>query len=279
MTLPTFLVIGAMKAGTTSLWTYLQAQPGIFMAEEKELDFFVAEKEWRRGVSWYEAQFAAAPPSAVALGEGSTNYSKHPLFAGVPQRAVSVLPDVRLVYLLRNPVDRMRSHWLHARSAGWEARSFTRAVARDPQYVDISRYGMQLERWLEHVPRERVLIETSERLRNDPVAVLTAILRFLGVDHPVAEPSTTKVHTADELAPPRRAAARTLRSIPGARRLAGVVPEPIRRVYGRATTAELDASAATLSATQEAEVLELFRQDLRHLRALVGEPFDAWGLA
>jgi hypothetical protein len=249
------------------------------MAEEKELDFFVAEKAWQRGVSWYEAQFAAAPPSAVAIGEGSTNYSKHPLFTGVPPRAVSVLPDVKLVYLLRHPVDRMRSHWLHARSAGWETRPFGRAVARDPQYVDVSRYGMQLEQWLEHVPRERVLLDTAERLRADPVAVLTDILRFLGVDAPVADRPTTRVHTAEELAPPRRAVARTLRSIPGARRLAGVVPEPIRRAYGKATTAELDPSGATMPATQETEVLELFGQDLRRLRALVGEPFDAWGLA
>jgi hypothetical protein len=278
MTLPTFLVIGAMKAGTTSLWSSLRDHPGVFMPDDKELDFFVAEKRWPLGVGWYRSQFAAAPPTATAIGEASTNYSKHPLFDGVPQRAASVLPDVRLVYLVRNPIERMRSHWRHARSAGWETRSFARAIEHDPQYLDVSRYAHQLEQWLTVVPRERVLVETSERLRDDPAAALGGVLRFLGLGDGATPVGARRVHASEDLAPPRRGLARSLRALPGSTHVARLVPERVRRAYGRATTVTLDRRATTLDPADEAEVLDRLRPDLRRLRDLVGGGFDAWGL-
>src|SRR5205809_5721571 len=81
--LPTFLVIGAMKAGTDSLWHYLRAHPRVHMSETKELDFFVSELNWRRGLPWYRSRFSGASADAVAVGEASTSYSKHPVYAGV----------------------------------------------------------------------------------------------------------------------------------------------------------------------------------------------------
>jgi hypothetical protein len=278
VTRPTFLVIGAMKAGTTSLWEYLREQPGVFMAAEKEVDFFVAEKRWPHGVEWYERQFAAAPASALAVGEASTNYSKHPLFRGVPERTVAVLPDVKLVYLVRHPIERMRSQWRHARSAGWESRPLSRAIARDPQYIDVSRYAHQLEQWLPYVPRERVLVETAEQLRDDPATVLQRVLAFVGIDAPLVSNVRHDAHAADELIPPRRSIARSVKSIPGASRLARALPTAVRSVYGRATTVTVDESSSLLAPAQEAELLERLRPDLARLRALVGDPFDAWGL-
>src|SRR5207244_11766706 len=83
--LPTFLVIGAMKSGTTSLYRYLQAHPDVYMSEEKELNYFTGGQNWERGVSWYEAQFEKAG-SARAIGEASTNYTNYPQIAAVPER-------------------------------------------------------------------------------------------------------------------------------------------------------------------------------------------------
>lgn len=278
MSLPTFLLIGAMKAGTTTLWSRLREQPGVHMSEEKELDFFVAEKQWRRGVSWYEAQFGDVPAGTHAIGEASTNYSKFPLFGGVPGRVHGVLPDIRLVYLLRHPVERMRSHWLHARSIGWERRPFGRAISRDPQYVDISRYAFQLEQWLPYVPREHILVETTEHLHADADAVLARVLSFVGVDAPVVTGTDVRAHTAEERSMPRRAVARALRSIPGAGRVAQLAPEPLRRRYGEATTLQLDRAATALSPEHEAELVDRLRPDLVRLRDIVGGDFDAWGL-
>jgi hypothetical protein len=95
---PTFLVIGAMKAGTTSLHRCLSNHPDVFMSAPKELDFF--EKNWSRGWEWYRSQFQAGDV-AMLRGESSTNYAKYPRFGGVAGRIHRSLPDVKLIYLLR----------------------------------------------------------------------------------------------------------------------------------------------------------------------------------
>ena len=91
--LPNFLVIGAMKAGTTSLYHYLRDHPQVFMPDTKEVNFFNPLRNWRHGVSWYEEQFRAAPAEALAVGEASTSYTKYPWVKDVPERITSVLGD------------------------------------------------------------------------------------------------------------------------------------------------------------------------------------------
>ena len=92
--LPTFLVIGAMKAGTTSLYHYLRDHPQVFMPETKEVNFFNPRRNWHRGMTWYEEQFSAAPPGTVAVGEASTSYTKYPEVDGVPVGVLAELGHV-----------------------------------------------------------------------------------------------------------------------------------------------------------------------------------------
>jgi hypothetical protein len=84
--LPSFLIIGAMKAGTTSLYHYLKSHPQIHMSRIKELDFFVTELNWGRGLDWYSQQFSGIGTNVLAAGEASTNYTKYPRYKGVPER-------------------------------------------------------------------------------------------------------------------------------------------------------------------------------------------------
>jgi hypothetical protein len=277
MTLPTFLVIGAMKAGTTSLWSYLRAHPQVRMSDEKELDFFVAEKCFDRGLGWYEAQFEPVPAGTVAVGEASTNYTKHPLFDGVPARAAAALPHAKIVYVVRQPFERMRSHWFHARAAGWEHRSFARAITTDPQYVDVSSYGSQLARWLEHFPRDQIAVHTSEQLRADRAATIARLLRFLGVDE-IALPVDDEAHRASEKPAPRRRLATMLAAVPGASHVARVAPAAVRREYGRRTTISVERDAV-LPGTLERELREHFAAEAKPLRSFLGGGFDCWGLA
>jgi hypothetical protein len=95
--MPNFLVIGAMKGGTTALYRYLQPHPEVFMPPVKALEFFVAEANWRRGAQWYRRQFAGAGSNEVAVGEASNAYTKYPRFMGVPERIAAQIPDVRMV--------------------------------------------------------------------------------------------------------------------------------------------------------------------------------------
>lgn len=110
--LPNFLIIGAAKSGTTSLYRYLRDHPQVFMAHSKELKFFASRTRWGFGPGWYAWQCSDAD-GAVAIGEASPSYTRYPQRRGVPERVAQVLPDARLVYLIRHPIERMRSHYLH----------------------------------------------------------------------------------------------------------------------------------------------------------------------
>jgi hypothetical protein len=182
VSIPNFLVIGAMKAGTTSLYHYVKIHPQVFMPPAKELDFFVEELNWRRGLEWYKRQFERGTHDMVALGEASTSYTMYPHYQGVPERISKHLPDVRLIYVVRSPIERIRSHYQHNVISGTERRSIDEAVFENPAYVDYSRYAYQIEQYLEYFSRDRLLIITSEQLGRARLAAARSVYEFLGVD-------------------------------------------------------------------------------------------------
>lgn len=176
--LPNFFLIGAQKSGTTSLHRYLQAHPEIFLCDPKEPQFFSATGE--RDLAAYRRLFAGAG-TATAVGEASTTYSMYPFYAGVPARLTAVVPNPRLVYLIRDPVDRMRSAYQHGLAGGTETRPLEVALRADPRYLLMSSYSLQIEQWLAVVPRDRLLLLDFDRLIADPAGVVAEVLRFLGV--------------------------------------------------------------------------------------------------
>jgi hypothetical protein len=180
--LPSFVIIGAMKSGTSSLHHYLSQHPEICMSAEKEPNFFIEARNFGKGLDWYRSLFA--DPTKV-LGEASPAYSKRHRYRGVPERLHGLVPDVKLVYILRDPVERIVSHYLHNRILGRERRCLTEAVgARFYQnnYVRTSMYGFQLEAFLQKFPMEQILIVTSEDLGDERSETLRRIFRFIGVD-------------------------------------------------------------------------------------------------
>jgi hypothetical protein len=186
--LPNLVVIGAMKAGTTSLHTYLDQHPLIAMSAVKEIDFFVSVRE-DRGPGWYAAHF---DPTATIRGESSTSYTKYPQRPGVPERMAELIPDARLIYLVRDPIERTVSHYIHARDRRRERRALRDALSslEDNPYVDPSRYAMQLERYLACFPPSQILVLSSTQLRDDPPATLNKVCDFLAIPQFAFETST-----------------------------------------------------------------------------------------
>jgi hypothetical protein len=183
MTLPTFVVIGAMKAGTVSLGHYLDDHPDVFLARSGKLgepNYFVAEHSWPRGRGWYESLFDVAD-GASAIGECSPTYTWAHLYRGVPERMAQVVPDARLIYVVRDPVARMQSMYMHQVSAGRERRRAEVALL-DERYLGPSRYGFQLAAFLDHFDRSQILVIASEVLRGSPREALSAVYDHLGVD-------------------------------------------------------------------------------------------------
>ncbi|MCS7047744.1 MAG: sulfotransferase domain-containing protein [Verrucomicrobiae bacterium] len=201
--LPNLVVIGAQKCGTTSLHFYLKQHPQIFMSRIKELNFFCLNGNWSRGLAWYQAQFSTKKP---VRGESSPHYTSFPSESAVASRMHEVIPQARLIYLVRDPIQRIVSHYVHWVALGREMRPFEEAVGRpDCDYVYRSRYWWQLQQFLQWYPPEQILVVLSEDLKERRVETLQKIFRFLCVDDTFQSPrfSQERFRAGDQRKPTR----------------------------------------------------------------------------
>ncbi len=177
------MVIGAMKSATTTLHEQLARQPGIFMSRPKEPNFFSDDAIYGRGWSWYSSLFR--PASAADLrGESSTHYTKLPTYPRTVERLARDLPRLRLIYVMRHPIDRLVSQYVHEVTAGRIAVGLSEAVERYPELIDYSRYSMQLQPFLEVYGFANVLPVFFPSLVSRSQDELVRIARFLGHDGP-----------------------------------------------------------------------------------------------
>jgi hypothetical protein len=180
-TLPNLVVIGAMNCGTTSFYHYLRWHPEIHMSTPKELHFFAKEWNWGRGLTWYSSHFST---EAAVNGEISPLYTTFPEHLGIAARMHRVIPAAKLIYLVRDPIERMITHYIHYVSADREHDPLTKALTRSTgnRYLERSRYWTQLEQYLEHYDPDQILVLQSEGLAQDRAATLQRAFEFLGVD-------------------------------------------------------------------------------------------------
>lgn len=242
--LPEFLVIGAKRAGTTSLFFDVLRHPGVLplfpsarllpkRRDGKGPHFF--DSEYARGLAWYRAHFpsrwerarVARRVGPVVTGEASPYSLHHPL---APGRAARHVPSLKLIALLRDPVERTYSHWKEQRRNGVETLSFEQALDAEPartdgeqerlladdgsrsfaheqqSYARQSEYDRGLRRWLDHFPREQLLVLASEDYYADPVEATARVFTFLGLE-PVAPPPSPPLNAApgSSMAPDTRA--------------------------------------------------------------------------
>lgn len=183
MALPSFLIVGAMKSGTTSLHRYLGQHPDVFVSKKKELHFFAAYRD--RDLSWYEEQFADGS-DFLARGESSTSFTKLPAWPDATERLAALIPNAKLIYLMRDPVDRTFSHYCHVVRKGDEALPFSRALVEVPRYLNVSRYAMQIRGLERHFPPEQIELVSHERLEREPKIVVEEVLQFLGLRTDIA---------------------------------------------------------------------------------------------
>ena len=184
-----FAIIGAMKAGTTTLYYWLRKDLALRLCSRKEPDFFnspgVFKSSARRGRKWYASLFKDGPGPA---GECSTGYTKYPTDTGVPERLYAHNPELRFIYILRNPIDRLASHIAHNQHA-WRRPAPANCaevcqLAEHEHYLNVSRYHLQLEQFFRHFSKDRFLILTTDELKADPNRVMRKVYSHLGVRYP-----------------------------------------------------------------------------------------------
>lgn len=279
--LPNFIVIGAGKAGTTSLYQYLRSHPQIFMPQVKEPGFFSDQPKWEKGIDWYKGLFRRQH-GADAIGEASTNYTKHPHYPDVPERISKVVPDARLVYIVRDPIERMRSHYMFRVVYEWEKDPIDTALESVPLYLDTSRYAHQIEQYLQWFPLEQLLIIKTEDLHRDRQAVTRRLYGFLGVDPNWNPPNIQKhFNTSVDKRVSRFPLLRreTLRRIPGYQRVSPYIPDSLKGTLTRPLTTTFDVKHGIVSPELRSRLEDRLREDVARLRAYIGDDFDGWGIA
>lgn len=301
MALPDFLLVGAPKAGTTSLHVALARHPRLYMSPVKEPKYFLTDdcpppmlsgpgdartarqQVWRRAD--YETLFDGAPRGSLK-GESTTLYLRDP---SAHRRIHALIPHAKLVAVLRDPVDRAHSNWTHLRSAGLEPeRDFVKACDLEAEridkgwapfwrYVEQGRYGEQLAHLYTLFPKEQVLILIYRDYRDRPVETIDRVCRFLGVETGLVP----AVSTENQTAAPSLSAVNALlhrlirhteqvdRHVPFS--LTNLIKVPATRLLQREQTARRG-----LTPAQRSQLIPRFADDIALLESLTGESFSHW---
>jgi hypothetical protein len=272
--LPDFLVIGAMKAGSTSLHVWLDQQPELWGVPEKEPHFFSQDWVWSRGLDWYTQLYDGAPPGAMAF-ESSTSYSDPEYADAAAARIHDVVPDARLVYVVRHPIDRLRSDYRHSVGEARQRLPLGEAVL-DPAcgHVARSMYHRCLEPYRRRFRPDQLAVVTFEELVRPPHASWDAVLAHLGLD-PRPAPGTR--HNAAEDRAYVRGAKNLLRRtglLPVARRL----PRGVKRLGARLVTTDPadDGLLASVSDEIPSTVADALWSDVAELEEWLGLEAPLW---
>ena len=188
-----FFIIGAMKAGTTSLFEHLATHPELYPSPAKEPRFFLLEAPTADERKAYETLFADRESEKWAF-EASTGYTKHPVQRGVPARIRAESRDPRFIYMMRDPIDRIYSHYLHVYATGQETRSFPKAIESDAEFLNVSRYSMQLSQYFDEFCEESVHLLVMEEFSQNKNSQLRNVFTFLDVDPNFRPPNVERVY-------------------------------------------------------------------------------------
>lgn len=256
------LVIGAMKSGTSSLHEYLALHPEITMSKQKELNFFTHES-WDLGLGWYSEQLAG---DTKVRGESSPNYTKYPAFASVPARMHSVVPEAKLIYLVREPLSRIVSHYVHNLSHGRERRPLAVALRESQGYITPSLYHAQIERYLDYFDQGRILVIEQESLLKRRDQTLRRVFEFLDVRADFKSPGFENAthQTANKRKP--TALGRLAHRLPGLHAARDHLPWPLSRNLEKP---ELDDATRNW-------LLERIQPDVEALRRFSGLALEGW---
>lgn len=182
---PNWMIIGAAKAGSSSLAYGLGTHPDVFLTEPKETHFFARDEEYQRGLAFYEAHYDGAA-NFKARGEASNNYTMKEVWPHAAQRIHDFNPDLKLIYIVREPFSRIASWWVDCRSWGSGDRAhydFKTALRLNaPFLIDSTNYGAQLDHYLQLFPERQTLVLFMEDLNRQPQSVYRRCFEFLGVD-------------------------------------------------------------------------------------------------
>jgi hypothetical protein len=282
--LPNLIVIGAAKCGTTSIHKYLDQHPQVFMAEPRDIPLkamkYFWRDDWRERRGWYESHFETDHP---VRGEATPAYTAFAFHPGVPARMHELIPDAKLIYLVRDPIERIVSHWVQRR-ADEDTTPFERYMrayeAPDNYIVCPSRYWTQIQQYLPYYDASQMLIVDQHDLRTRRRETMREVFRFIGVDENFeSQEFDVERNTRAEKYGPRKFAAKMWKPViyPASR----AVPRPVRDVIRSPAKKVLMGQvreSPVLSEQMRKRLREHLRPEVDGLREFSGKAFPTWSL-
>ncbi len=187
-----FIILGAMKCGTSSLATILSLHPDISFSKPKEPHFFSRTNNWKQNLNEYHSYF---PKKGIIYGEGSTSYTKYPSGnLNIWDDIFEYNHDMKFLYVIRNPIARTISHYAHIYQLGQINISLEDAVLKNPDLINFSRYYTQIIPYIRRFGRENVLILSFEEFIKNQERIVSDVVSFLGIDNNMPD-NIEPVHT------------------------------------------------------------------------------------
>jgi hypothetical protein len=270
-----FMLIGAQKAGTTSLAAQLAAHPQICFCKEKEPGYFHQTADWRAGLDAYHRLYDPRP--GQICGEASTFYTFYPEFRETHARLHAYNPALKLIYVMRQPVERVISHYTHNRVREIDTRPPEVAVFSDAAYVDRSRYGVQLRPYLETFGPDSLLLLIFEEYTADQISALRRVAGFLGIEAaPFETTDTTPLHQSVGQPFLRSEALRNFTKTEVFQKMRGVMPAAIRQpIRHRLLSNKIDEKPYFAPDVKQA-LWRLLEDDVYTVEGIMGRRLDGW---
>ncbi|HSH30890.1 MAG TPA: sulfotransferase [Thiohalobacter sp.] len=286
---PNLFLIGAMKSGTTTLHALLASHPQVFMCEPKEPCHFLDPERlrqywpemWARRYWESEAAYLKLFENACdapVIGESSTDYSKLPRFPGVVERIRAFNPQARIIYIMRDPVERTLSHYWHMVTHRAERRELLTALREEPHYLQVSDYARQLRPWFDAFGQDRVLTLTFEALQSEPQATVQRVFAWLDVDPAFVPPNLGERENVTAARIQQVSGLGLLHRLRHSRwwdRIGPRVPQGIRSLGAKASLREVDRSDVDRSAAIE-YLRSIQRDQAAALEQLLRRDFPEW---
>ncbi len=285
--LPDFFIVGSAKCGTTTLYKYLCRHPKVFMSTPKEMSYFSKDDVFERGIQWYADLFADASDDQLC-GEASTTYTRWPLYDKTVERLYAAQPEARLIYLVRDPVERLFSFYAH-RMREKVTTTFEDFLRRTPEAIDSGRYMTQIKQYLRVFQEQQMLVLFTKDLRDTPEQTLSKVGDFLSLPEydflqagPIrANQGGGKYYAAASLTQ----AIRTVKRTPALGSLVKVVPGPLRKSgyewlangpVGKRLRRRHQNNMCVVTPKMRQQIFDLYREEIEELEAFTGRSLPDW---
>ena len=280
MTLPNVLVIGSMKSGSSSVCRFLELHPSVFMVERLDPEFFSDDAVWARGLGWYESLFAGSEQFRWRA-EGSNSYTMIDRHPHTLDRIKATLGDVKLIYLVRDPVQRIMSAWIQRRvdSPDITDHDPNKAIWNDPDFfVDASLFWKHITLYQSRFGAENLWVGCMEDMQREPEKFFASLCTFLDIEAPQSEDALNLHLNKSESKKIPSATYSLIRSLPGFTWLRHLVPSGIRSNLRRNYFVRSKAERPQFSEATLARLHEIIRPDAEQTLAFLGKEPRFWSL-